>query len=150
MGKSNILPILICTAFFSTLGGALTTLLLSTPTAHAGCPGEEKILEADTLRVGSLKIVDETGKTRIYLSATTKGMPAIKLYDSNGKCRAALGMGNDLPYLSLYDEQEKPRLQTYLGNHSFPEIRFYDQFTQVEWALPIFPQHRKDGWKWPD
>ncbi|MFH2002974.1 MAG: hypothetical protein ABIK28_25130 [Planctomycetota bacterium] len=150
MRKPDIFFIIFFTVIAATLCGALASVLFAGPTTISGIPGLGSLIEADVIETGTINVSDDKGFTRIRISARSEGSPTIQLLDQKGNCKAKLGLANDQPYLTFYDEEGNARFRTYLDEQQFPVMRFYDESKTIDWSVPLLPQNRKEGRKWPD
>jgi len=110
---------------------------------------ERALSQTQALQARSLDIVDANGRTRISLSMSTAGNPAIWIYDANQKTRVYLGLsgsGQPTPQLNLSDENERTR--AYLGfgttGASTPQLGLSDpqgvQRLYVGWSTAENPE----------
>ena len=62
----------------------------------------------DTVAVRQLNVIDSNGKVRISLRCDSNDAPRIRMHDSTGEMRVALGLGNDTrkegPFLYMIDK----------------------------------------------
>lgn len=77
------------------------------------------------LKTHSVRVIDEKGDTRLFLSADSQMGSSLAMFDEQGELRVALGVSDGWPDLAFYDERGKPRvgLSLHAGG---PTLRFND------------------------
>lgn len=73
-----------------------------------------------------LTLRDRTSRFAARLRLSPKEQPNLSFYGHDGKCRARMGVGLDVPYVQLYDAEEHCRARFTLSLEGYPNLELLD------------------------